>query len=206
MAVYQVGERFRVFAGYCKQGWARRQWWAVYQCDCGERFLMQERSAKNTKSCGCHAKETSRKLLQNQQYRLTHGQTNSRTYKSWAGMIGRSQNPKHIEYERYGARGITVCKEWQEFAGFFADMGERPKGMSIDRIDVNQGYCKENCRWATPKEQARNTRRNVLITIDGETKTVAEWVELTGAAKDKTVYQRIKKGLTGREALYGRKA
>lgn len=86
----------------------------------------------------------------------------SPTYYSWAAMVSRCTNPKRNNWHLYGGRGIAVCDRWREFAAFLADMGERPPGTSLDRIDPSKGYSKGNCRWATRTEQNRNRRNNRL--------------------------------------------
>lgn len=203
MAVYRVGEKFRVAFGKDKHGWKLTRWMAVYRCDCGQSFVMQCRSEAGTKSCGCFAKETARRLLTGNTTRRTHNSTGSGTYRSWAKLRSRCECPSNIEYHRYGARGIVVCERWSSFSNFLEDMGERPAGSTIDRIDVNGNYSPENCKWSTPKQQARNKRNNVLLTIDGETKTVVEWSESSNAAKDKTIYSRVKKGWEAKRAVFG---
>ena len=95
-------------------------------------------------------------------------------YFLWANMKQRCLNKKHRQFKDYGGRGITVCESWLKFDNFLQDMGEKPKNKSLDRIDNNGNYCKENCRWASSKEQARNTRQNFLL----KGKTLSEWSEI----------------------------
>jgi hypothetical protein len=121
-------------------------------CRCGRRTTVRGHRLVDghTKSCGCLAKEVASKTHRE------HGLSHSRTYSSWAMMIQRCTNPRLNRYHRYGGRGISVCTEWMDFTVFLRDMGERPPGCSLDRIDNNLGYTKANCRWSTPREQAMN--------------------------------------------------
>lgn len=138
--------------------------------------------------------------------RIIHGcarkgqQTNE--YQIWAAMIARCVRPDNTAFHEYGAVGVTVCDRWRNsFAMFLADMGPRPSPKhSIDRKDGQRGYCPDNCRWATPKEQARNTKRNRLITFNGETMCVAAWAERIGW-KQNILHDRLRLGWTVEEAL-----
>lgn len=122
--------------------------------------------------------------------RAKHGLYKSRTYRIWASMKQRCNDP---DEPRYGGRGITVCDRWQKFENFYADMGEAPEGMSIDREDNDLGYNPDNCRWATPVEQQNNMRSNRLFTHEGKTQTLAEWAREIGLAYHVLKY-RLNKG------------
>lgn len=119
---------------------------------------------------------------------------------AWSGMIGRCLDPNHDSYEHYKARGITVCERWMTFANFLEDMGERPLGMELDRTNNDDGYYKENCRWATRKQQCRNMSTNHFITHNGMTKCIAEWAEYAGIKAD-VLHSRIKRGWEFERAL-----
>ncbi len=117
---------------------------------------------------------------------LKHGFKGTRFYAIWGGMKSRCTNPNKDGYERYGGRGIKICKKWNNFINFKNDMYNLYlehclefgiQNTTIDRIDSNKNYCKENCRWATMKEQSRNTSTNRIITYDGKSKTIVEWAE-----------------------------
>lgn len=153
------------------------QW--LCKCECGTIKILKSILIRRgiSKSCGCLRLEVQSKM----NYRHGHAVNGiSPTYHTWAGMKARCNYSKHKAYNDYGGRGISVCERWNNFKNFFADMGIKPKGKSLDRIDTNGNYCKENCRWATAKEQARNKRNNRLFTIKGKTKTIAEWAEING--------------------------
>lgn len=124
----------------------------------------------------------------------------SGAYKVWLKMRKRCQNPTAPHYDRYGGRGITVCERWQTFENFFADMGERPEGLTIERIDNNGNYELGNCKWATHQEQCNNRESNVLITAHGKTLNVAQWAVIIGKHVS-TVHRRLRQGLTGEQAV-----
>lgn len=147
----------------------------LWQCDCGETKVLHPHSARKTGHCGCLTRE-------HFSVRSTkHGAAGTREYKAWAGMKDRCLNTNNPHYTDYGGRGIEVCKQWIEsYQSFLDDMGQRPVGMTLERIDNALGYCKENCRWATRKEQQRNRRANVTCEIGGLTKCLKEWCEVYG--------------------------
>lgn len=128
----------------------------------------------------CSSAATSRK----------HGGHLSRTYASWQEMRRRCLNPRHVKYPRYGGAGIKVCAEWESYETFLADMGERPEGTSIDRIDGARGYYRENCRWATPREQQSNLSNNRYVVCDGEKVTLSELARRTGIGRGTLEYRR----------------
>ena len=105
----------------------------------------------------------------------THKMSYTSTYKTWESMKQRCLNPKYTGYKNYGGRGIKVCDRWLKFENFYKDIGKRPNNRTIDRIDNNKGYYKENCRWANKTTQVNNRRDNRLIKYKGETKTLPEW-------------------------------
>lgn len=115
-------------------------------------------------------------------------------------MRERCNNPNHRAFARYGGRGIRVCERWDDFRSFMQDMGPRPDGTSLDRIDNDNGYNPDNCRWATDLEQMSNRSINRIITIDGVSKTVSEWCRHFGISTS-TASSRIKKGMEPEAAV-----
>ena len=132
----------------------------------------------------------------------THGlsRVHVSTYRSWKDMRARVNRPKNKDFKDYGGRGIQICDRWSDFANFFADMGERPAGKTIDRIDVNGNYEPSNCRWADSTTQANNKRTNRKIELDGSTKNLQEWCRELGLDPSKVRY-RLSQGWTVEDAL-----
>lgn len=134
------------------------KWKHLYLCRCGKEFIAigADVNSDRTKSCGCWNLEQSKKRF------ITHGLRYSPEWMVWQTMLQRCNNTKKRNYPDYGGRGIAVCEEWQNsFEQFYKDMGPRPSNdLSIDRIDNDKGYFKENCRWATRTEQNNNQRRS----------------------------------------------
>jgi len=116
-----------------------------------------------------------------------------RTHSTWMGLFKRCFNPVDRNFPRYGGRGITVCERWYSFDAFVEDMGLRPHGTSLDRVDNNGNYEPSNCRWATPKQQARNTRRNRVTIIDGVPKFHVEIADEFGL-NPSTIHRRAASG------------
>lgn len=181
-----IGQRFErlVVISFAERNRHNQPQW-LCQCDCREQVVVRGCSltSKNTRSCGCLAKDTA----------TTHGMTKTTTYRSWSNMIARCTNPTDSEWQRYGGRGIIVDVRWLNFENFLEDMGQRPEGSSLDRLDPNGDYCLQNCRWATPTEQANNRRNSRLITFGGVTKTLAQWAAQLGI-NPTTLSYRIQAG------------
>ena len=130
-----------------------------------------------------------------------HGMYGTPIYRVWANMKARCNNPKTKSYINYGGLGISYSSAWEEFNGFYLDMGDIPdKSYTLERVNNDADYSKENCKWATRKEQANNTRQTVLIEIDGVTKCYHDWCKYYGLGPC-TVYYRLKKGMSVEEAL-----
>lgn len=123
-------------------------------------------------------------------YNRKHGLTDTPLYVAWLNMKARCDNQNRPDYRRYGGRGITYDKRWASFQSFFDDMHHGfVSGLTLERLDNSKGYSRENCKWTDRMEQANNTRRNRVFTINGESKTFAQWIRVTGI-KSSTARQR----------------
>lgn len=165
----------------------------LFVCDCGNKFESAGSDIRKgkIKTCPICSLKTKRKAV------TTHGMTDFPEYKIWTAMKRRCYNKKSFRYEDYGGRGIKVCDRWvNSFENFYADMGIRPIGWTIERINNDNNYGPENCRWATRLEQANNKRNNRIITIEGKTKTLSEWSRECSVTVG-CIRQRLKRGITG---------
>lgn len=174
-------------AGHNKSGQMRWLW----RCSCGNLHKANANQVKRgeTKSCGCG------------QHPRTHGASKTPEFATWSDIRQRCGNPNFKQFADYGGRGITVCERWQlSFENFYADMGKRPEGLTLERIDNNQGYSPENCKWATRTEQVRNRRTNRMIAFDGLTLCASAWESRQGLPLG-TVCSRLQKGWSVERAL-----
>lgn len=180
----------------------QKRLYLVCLCDCGNETVVRENTLVNgkVKSCGCLRYERLLASHTKHGYNLLTGNA-KRTFRIWTGMVARCTNPNNKDYTNYGGRGIKVCDRWlNSFEAFLEDMEVPDEDLQIDRIDNNQGYFKENCRWTTIKEQTRNRRSSKLITYDNLTMCLSEWEEKLGLPKG-ILKQRLKNGWTEERAL-----
>ncbi len=178
--------------------------WYLCECDCGNVKEVRASCLKrgDTKSCGCLSRELAsergKNLLQK------HGWYGTRLYSIWHQIVDRCTNPKCKHYKDYGGRGIALCKEWRENPSSFCEWAMAngyDDSLSIDRIDNNGNYQPSNCRWITLAKQQTNKRNNVLLTYNGKTQCIAEWIRELGLNKNRT-YNRIKNGWTDVEEIF----
>jgi hypothetical protein len=188
-----TGERFgklvAVEFGWVPNGKARTAGWHC-RCECGGSTVVRGSDLRRgtIKSCGC--------------VKRPHGRAGTPEYIAWQSMRRRCANPRTTSFENYGGRGIKVCRRWRKFENFYAYMGQRPSPEhSLDRWPNKDGnYMPGNVRWATPTEQARNTRANRLLSHDGQTLVLTEWAERTGVGAS-TLRERLRHGWNVADAL-----
>lgn len=175
-----------------KGGNGRVRWFCV--CDCGGSGSYFKNNLDHGRThCGCEA---------NRSPNLKHGLRNNKLYPTWSSMMARCHNPKSNDYPDYGGRGITVCESWHEVKNFVKDMSPRPKGYSLDRIDVDKGYSPENCRWASAKTQRWNQRKPCKIFDNGMT---INDVAKSQSVKPATIMMRLHRGWSDMEVLNGKR-
>lgn len=169
----------------------------ICKCDCGNTTEVSRTHLirGGVKSCGCYAKDYAKNVTSKREFK--HGYSDKKIYYVWQQMKARCNNPNEKAFRRYGGRGIKICSEWQGKNGFInfvnwsLNNGYK-EGLSLDRIDNDGNYEPSNCRWTTRKIQQRNMSRNLLITMDGETKCLAEWCEIKGVDYHRTLERYLK--------------
>ena len=164
----------------------RRAVWS-FKCDCGGTKEYPAISVRcgHVKSCGCMLKE------QQQNGAIRHGKTKSPAWRAWRGMKSRCLLKSMGRYKNYGGRGITFCGKWNEFEGFYEDMGDPPDGFTLERDNVHGDYCKDNCKWIPPVEQYFNKTNTIIVSLHGNDVSFCELVRLSGL-KYETAYARLK--------------
>jgi hypothetical protein len=168
------------------------------KCDCGTIFVVRSQCLKSghTKSCGCLLNETTIKT------HTKHNMSRTRPYTIWTNMLSRCSYEKYEKnLKNYIKRGITVCNEWKTFDGFWKDMSEGyADNLSIDRINNDKGYDKNNCRWATSEQQNNNSRINRFLSYEGTTLSVRQWAKKLNI-QNQVILSRIKSGRPIEEIL-----
>jgi hypothetical protein len=180
-----------------------RRGYVLARCVCGKLKEVNKPSiiSGRSSSCGCLGLcHLNRGYIR---FSKSKEPLQKKAYTCWVNIRQRCNNPRTPGYKKYGARGIVVSHEWNtSFEKFLLDMGVPPSlSHSIDRIDGALGYCKENCRWATARQQTLNKRCNLILEIDGDSKMLIEWVEIAGT-KLSLAYNRIKRGWSPKEAVF----
>ena len=174
------------------RGSVQKMWKCL--CECGKETISSHANLKSygSRSCGCAPKKSGTPWVLAYKPRLIEHPM----YMTWVGMKGRCFNANHAHFKYYGGRGITVLEPWKScFFSFYSDMCSTWKaGLTIDRIEVNGPYCKDNCRWATVIEQGNNKRNNVFIEFNGRIQTVMQWSRETGI-KDSLIRSRLAQGV-----------
>ncbi len=171
------------------------------KCDCGNESISDKVALVKRKSTQCRSCARKKWAAENDNPALIHGYASPshpqfHMHYIWCSIKQRCNNPKVKNYHRYGARGIKMCTEWEnDFQQFVKDMGERPKGHSIDRIDNDKGYNKENCRWATKEENCNNTYKSMIYECQGLKLSETQWARHLGISRNKVMWWARKNGI-----------
>jgi hypothetical protein len=167
-------------------------------CDCGEKRVVQTSQLSERSACETCIKK--RRVKISSAANRIHGMKGTRTYRIWIGMKNRCTNPRNYSFAYYGGRGISVCSKWMSFPGFFEDMGEAPESLTLDRINSNGDYCKENCRWATRAIQSENSSQSKFIEFDGKRLNMRSWERILGWSRG-YIARAMKRGTPIHEIL-----
>lgn len=169
-----VGKKYNMLTILLDVGYSHGQQSYLCECDCGNKKVITGQRIRNgeTKSCGCLSIDLTKKRNKK------HGLAATPIYNTWSCIKSRCRNKNHRSYKDYGGRGIDICDEWfNSFEQFYKDVGDIPKGMSLDRIDNNKGYFKENCKWATKAEQSKNRRNTIHLEYMNKNMCLKDWAK-----------------------------
>ena len=183
---------------FAKNGTAK--WLCECMCDCAKgsvKVVFSTTFKAGKMLCPCRRREAIADA------KRTHKMTDTPEYRSWRSMKSRCNNKNNPDYHLYGGRGITFCERWNDFENFYADMGPRPDGMTLDRKNTNGNYEPGNCRWATDVDQSNNRRSSVYVTCDGECLTLAQWARKLGVGRQKLIARRLA-GWSDHEIVHGK--
>lgn len=153
------------------------------KCACGTVKSVASGHLVSGRSTNCGCERTKKMVAAAKAASTKHGMYGTKTYWVWKAMRSRCDNPNNMSYPRYGAKGITYDPAWKDFEAFYADMGEAPEGLSLERKDNSRGYSRANCRWATAEEQNRNKGDNALYSDGTESLPLSVWEERFGIAR-----------------------
>lgn len=178
----------------------KRRSTAIFECSyCGKQIEKRKDVGVHNESCGCRVGHN---LQSQSEANITHNMSKSKQYTVWNAMRERCHNPKNPGYHNYGGRGITYSDKWATFKGFWEDMGDTyVPGLTIERVDVNKGYSKDNCIWIKPELQARNRRDVVLYKIDNIRYTIPELSKKSGVPESTLRHRLVKMKLTPKQAI-----
>ena len=188
----KVFNNWRVLGPVSPSDSGRLRWKCLCVCGTIKDVLIASLKSNRSKSCGCIGHKT------RAEKKTKHAMARTPTYKSWHAMLQRCEGKGG--HDSYKERGIVVCSFWQRFENFYADMGTRPEGKTLDRIDNTKGYFKENCQWATYKEQSNNRDNTVMVTVDNNTMPLM--YALKKYNKSETcIRHRLRKGMSQQDAF-----
>lgn len=195
-----TGQRFGLLVALSRDGAGQPTRWR-FRCDCGNTISARGSAVTHgtKRHCGCRLSEV--RSSQAKRHGAAVGGRPTPEYRAWVNMKYRCDNPRGPSYANYGARGIDVCARWRaSFEAFHEDMGPRPPGTSLDRINTNGNYEPGNCRWATPRQQSSNTRANVVVVHDGQSMVLMDFAKLVGVSYSNLHGRMARTGESANEA------
>lgn len=202
----QPGQKFGMLTVVKRAESKHKNTYWVCRCDCGTNTLVtaSHLTHGHTKSCGCLQRRTAQKtMVSMMKTKGADGHSVRRLSKTWRNMISRCNNPNDKSYPNYGGRGIKISPEWESdywaFERWAVSSGWEP-GLTLDRIDNDKGYCPDNCRWATQKQQNNNKRNVIILEFQGKQRTISQWSD-EFCIDRRTLWSRLQKGLSIERSL-----